>query len=79
MKYTNNKQETLNLHTDSARDTQTGALCFMAEEKLIQISELTSFHFKLYPLKQIYLTLTAMLLQLQHCFCEQLYFQKQNI
>jgi len=25
------------------RDTQTGALCFIAEEKVIQISELTSF------------------------------------
>jgi len=30
------------MHTDSARDTQTGALCFTAEKKVIQISELIS-------------------------------------
>jgi hypothetical protein len=30
------------MHTDRARDTQTGALRFTAEKKVIQISELTS-------------------------------------
>jgi hypothetical protein len=30
------------MQTDNVRDTQTGALCFTAEKKVIQISELTS-------------------------------------
>ena len=30
------------MHTDSATDTQTGAQCFTAEKKVIQMSELTS-------------------------------------
>jgi hypothetical protein len=30
------------MHTGSARDIQTGALCFTAEKKVIQISELIS-------------------------------------
>jgi hypothetical protein len=78
MKYINNKYETFHIffipmwlyaiHTDSAWDTPAGALCFTAEKKVIQISELTSSQkLQTLPPKTIYLSLTAMLLQLQHC------------
>jgi len=81
MTYINNKQETLHLHTDSARDTQTGVLCFIEEEKVIQISELTSFQeLQTLPPKTnlphpySYATATTALLE-STFFCEQLYFQ----